>query len=166
MRNRSPAIHAQHYLTLVARACAERAGEPPPPGVRTNFVTLYRHLPGVKVQAWFRRRTATRVPELRVGVVFDLNDEQENARRAEQFAARFPAELAALGAEDWPGETGLDRRLMTAVAVAGGYELDQATEESAALAAHYKDLLHWGPDQERTEPRADMPAFASLPIGR
>ena len=141
MRNRSPAIHAQQYLTLVARAYTDAAGEPPPAAVRTNFVTLYRHAPGVKVQAWFRRRTESGVPELRIGVTFDLNDELENARRAEQFAARFPAELAALGAEEWPGETGLDRRLMTGVLLATTNTLDRVIAKAVMIAQHYAALI-------------------------
>jgi hypothetical protein len=141
MRNRSPAIHAQHYLTLVARAYAGMAGEPAPPAVRCNFVTLHKHAVGVKVQAWFLRRTPSRVPELRVGVAFDLTDPDENARRSAAFAERFAAELRELGAEDWPGETGLDRRLMTAVPTPGGADLDQVTTEAAALARRYVHLM-------------------------
>src|SRR5688500_4564151 len=102
-------MHANDYVDAVARAyVALRPGTSIPP-VRTNFVNLYKHCRGVKVQAWFRRReTASGLPELRVGVVFDLNDPGTNARRAAAFAGQFPAELRALGAEDWPGETGMD----------------------------------------------------------
>ena len=141
MRNRSPAIHAQEYLTLVARAYADRAGEPAPPAVRTNFVTLHHAAVGVKVQAWFRRHTASRVPELRVGVVFDTTDPATNARRSAAFAARFGAELRELAAEDWPGETGLDRRLMTAVATPAACDLRQVATDAAHLTSRYVRLV-------------------------
>ena len=141
MRNRTPAVHAQQYLTLVARAYADRAGQPAPPAVRTNFLTLHKHAVGVKVQAWFLRHTPTRVPELRVGVSFDLTDPAENARRSAAFAERFAAELRELGAEDWPGETGLDRRLMTAVPAAAGCDLARVADDAAALAIQYAELV-------------------------
>src|SRR5687768_10763437 len=88
---RSTRPFAQDYLTLIARAYALRADRARlrraqssrelalPAVVRTNFLTLYKPRVGVKVQAWFVRNTPSKVPELRVGVSFDLTDRAANA---------------------------------------------------------------------------------------
>jgi hypothetical protein len=172
MCNRSPAVHARQYLTLVARAYAAARGEAEPPPVRTNFVTLHKAAVGVRVQAWFRRRTEGKIPELRVGVAFDLNDEPANARRAAAFVERFAAGLAALAAEDWPGETGLDRRLMTALPAPAGCDVERVAEEAAALAGRYAGLLQCADGawtcagSERTAgPSSSAGTAASLPRG-
>ena len=130
-------------MTLVARAFADRVGEPTPPApVRTNFVTLYKPRIGVKVQAWFRRFTPSKIPELRVGINFDAHRADANAAAGDAFAARFAPELAALGAENWPGEVENDRRYMTPLPCPPpGTDLTEITTRAAELAVQYVELL-------------------------
>lgn len=70
-----------------------------------------------------------------------------------------------IGAEDWPGETGLDRRLMTAVPVAAPCDVEQITVEAAELAARYVALLKQFSKYDGVEPVARA-THISLPIAR
>ena len=143
MKSRLVAVPAQHYLTLVARAFADRVGEPTlPAAVRCNFVTLYKPRVGVKVQAWFVRHTPTKIPELRVGINFDAHRAEVNAAAGDAFAARCAAELRALGGERWESDTDNDRRYMTPLPVPpAGEDLNEFIRRAAELAGRYVELL-------------------------
>jgi hypothetical protein len=158
MRPRSPAIFAYHYLDLVARAYADRAGEPAPPAVRCVYVTLFKPRIGVKVQAWFWRHNPRKVPELRIGINFDASAARVNALAGPAFAERYAAELHALGGEFWPSETNTDRRYMTPVPVPPvGEDLTEVTNRAAELAQRYVELLK----KEMQEPSSQYPASSS-----
>jgi hypothetical protein len=139
-----PAVLAPEYVTLVARAYAASRGDPEPPAARTQYVTLFKLRAGVAVQADFRRVTPTRFPELRVGVWFrgDETRAARNAAAAEAFAARFAAELAALGCEPWPSETNTRRRFTTPLPIPRpGEDTGPFAARAAELARAYAELL-------------------------
>jgi hypothetical protein len=139
----SSVIFAQDFLTLIARAFAASRGEPEPAAVRTGFVTLYRPRVGVAVQANFRRVTATKFPEVRVGVTFRADDGRVNARAADDLATRCAAELAALGYEPWPSETNNDRRFTTPLPVPPpGQDLTAFVGRAVELARGYVELIN------------------------
>ena len=137
-----PALLAPQYLTRIARAYAAAVGAPEPPATRANYVTLHKARVGVAVQAWFRRVTPSKFPEVRVGVTFRFDDGRANAAAAEAFASRFASDLNALGVEAWPSETNNDRRFTTPLPVPlPGQDLGPFVARGVELARGYVELL-------------------------
>jgi hypothetical protein len=144
---RSTRPFAQDYLNAIARAFEKNnASELPLPAVvRANFLTLFKLRVGVKVQAWFRRQTEHGSPELRIGIAFDANDREQNARAAEAFASRHATDLQALGAQPWPSDSDNDRRYRTPIACRiVGVDIDALAARAAQLAHRYVELLTEG----------------------
>jgi hypothetical protein len=145
----TPRPLGREYVDLVVRAFAARmsspksdgAGKPAPPVARFHSAMLFKLHPGVSVQVWFTRNTPSKIPALRVGVVFDTNRREANASIGDAFFARYASELTALGAEHWRSDSDNDRRYMTPLPCAAGTNLSDLAKHAATLAAHYVELL-------------------------
>jgi hypothetical protein len=137
------ALLAPQCLTMIARAYAAARGQPEPRATRANYVTLHKARVGVAVQAWFRRTTPTKFPEVRIGVTFRFDDGRANAQAADAFEKRFAQELSALGVEPWPSETNNDRRFTTPLPVPlPGDDLTPFLARAVQLARGYVELLN------------------------